>query len=207
MTTPRTRGAGRLAVAALFAAGLLLVACGDDDDGADTTTTTTGTPSTDAPTDTADDDTSGDEDVVEVELVDYAFEGLPDSVPAGTRLTITNTSENEVHELVAVRLPDDEERSLEELLALPDEEADALLGSGPPAAVLVAPPGGEQVDAVGDGTLTEPGRYLLLCAIPTGVDPDEYFAAAEEAGEGPPEIPGAGPPHFVQGMVGELIVE
>ena len=38
------------------------------------------------------------------------------------------------------------------------------------AAVLLADPGGEQIAAIGDGVLSEPGRYLLLCAIPTGVD-------------------------------------
>lgn len=62
--------------------------------------------------------------------------------------------------------------------------------------VLVAPPnGGETIKAVGDGKLTEKGRYAVVCFIPTGVDPAAYLEAGEAATDGPPEIPGAGPPH------------
>jgi hypothetical protein len=108
-----------------------------------------------------------------------------------------------MHELIAVRVPDGEDRSVSELMELPDAELEAIFGSGPPATVLLAPPGGEQVDALGDGTLAEPGRYALVCFIPTGVDPDEYLAAS---GEGPPVIEGAGPPHVTAGMFAELEV-
>lgn len=102
-----------------------------------------------------------------------------------------------------MRLPDDETRSVEELLALPEEELMALF-PGPPATVLMAPPGGEQVAAVGDGTLSEPGRYALVCFIPTGADPVAFM---EQAGpDGPPEVDG-GPPHIVHGMHAELVVE
>jgi hypothetical protein len=62
------------------------------------------------------------------------------------------------------------------------------------------------IPAVGDGTLSEPGRYLILCSIPTGADPDEYLKAAAESQGGPPEVPG-GPPHLVNGMYGEIVVE
>ena len=60
----------------------------------------------------------------------------------------------------------------------------------------------------GDGTLTEPGRYLVFCAIPTGADPDDAMVAMQEAVDsqsGPPQIDG-GPPHLAQGMYGELVV-
>lgn len=60
---------------------------------------------------------------------------------------------------------------------------------------------------MGDGTLDKAGRYALLCFIPTGVDPADYLAAAEETAEGPPQIEDAGPPHFVHGMHAELIVD
>jgi len=76
-----------------------------------------------------------------------------------------------------------------------------------PAAVLLAPPGGEQIDALGDGTLADPGRYALVCFIPTGVDPDEYLNAPPGEGGGPPVIEGAGPPHADHGMYAELTVE
>jgi hypothetical protein len=215
MPATRTPARRRTVAVSLLAAGLaLLPACGDDEDdaGSDATTTTeeAGSSTTDGATDdTADaEEPAGDEPgVLEVELVDYAFEGLPESVPAGTRLTITNSSEAELHELIAIRIPDEETRPVEELVALPDEELGAIFGEGPPDTVLLAPPGGEQVDAVGDGTLTEPGRYVLACFMPTGVDPDAYLNAPPSE-EGPPEVPGAdGPPHIAHGMWAELVVE
>ena len=97
-------------------------------------------------------------------------------------------------------------RSVEELLELPQEQLGAVLGAGPPQTVLLAPPGREQIPAVGDGTLREPGRYLVMCSIPTGVDPAEYLAAAAAAGGEQPQVPG-GTPHFVHGMAAELFVE
>lgn len=161
-----------------------LAACGGDDDG--------------------DDAAAGEPGVIEVVAVDFAFENLPDSVPVGTRLTLVNEAPDELHEIVAIRLRDDEERSAEELMQLPPEEMGAVF-AGEPVMVLLTPPGGEQVAAVGDGTLTEPGRYLLLCAIPTGVDPDAYLEAAARSEGGPPQIEG-GPPHLVHGMWAELEV-
>lgn len=144
------------------------------------------------------------EEVVEVELVDFDFVGLPDTVDAGTRFTVTNTAQRELHELVAFRLPDEDERSIEELAELQPGELVAALGE--PVTVLLAEPGGEQIPAVGDGTLNEPGRYAIMCFIPTGVDPAEYLEAAAEVEEGPPQVEG-GPPHFVHGMAAELLVE
>ena len=202
-TRPRT-----LLVAALTT-GLLFAACGDDDDtteaaAEDTTTTVAEASDDEAGADEATEEEEAAGDVLEVEAVDYAFEGLPDSVPAGTKLSLVNTSEVEAHELVAFRIPDGENRSVEELLALPEEELMSMM-SGPPATVLMAPPAGaEQIAAVGDGTLSEPGRYALVCFIPTGADP---AALMEESGpDGPPQVDG-GPPHIVHGMHAELVVQ
>ena len=77
-------------------------------------------------------------------------------------------------------------------------------GSEAPVAVLLAAPGGEQIPAGGDGTLAEPGRYVLLCAIPTGAHVAEYLVAAATS-EGPPQVDG-GPPHFMNGMFAEITV-
>ena len=216
---PVIRTAGRTAVAALLASSLLLAACGDDDDATSTDTTEEAADETTEATEAETTETTeaspiddagdgGVEDgVLTVSMVDFAYEGLPESVPAGTRIAVENDSEAELHELIVFKLPDDETRSIEELIALPEEEADAVLGGGPPAAVLLAPPGGEQIDAVGDGTLAEPGRYAIFCAIPTGVDPEEYLNAPPTE-EGPPEVPGAdGAPHFTHGMFADLTVE
>lgn len=72
--------------------------------------------------------------------------------------------------------------------------------------MLIAPPNEDGAPVVGTGELTEPGRYAIICAIPTRADPDEYLAAAAEAEGGPPVVDG-GPPHFLAGMYAELVVE
>jgi hypothetical protein len=194
MTVNRDRPSRALAVILALAVGAVLAACGDDDssDASAATTTAAGADATDG-------------EVIEVELVDFDFVGLPDRAKVGDRITIVNRSPGELHEVVVIRIPEGEDRPIDELMALPEEELDAIF-QDMPEMVLVAAPGGPQIDAVGDGTLTRAGRFVVICGIPTGVDPDEFFAAAEAAGGGPPEIDG-GPPHFVHGMVAELVVE
>lgn len=149
-----------------------------------------------------DDTTSG---TVKVTGADYSFKNLPKEAEAGTVLSLTNESSKEVHELVALKLPDSEKRSAEDLVKLPQDQLEGLF-RGPPTAVLVAPPSGApQIQAVGDGRLSEKGRYLIMCSIPIGADPAAYLAAAQRGGDGPPSVAG-GPPHFTQGMYGEVKV-
>ena len=199
-TTTRAR---RLGAVLATAAVLFAPACGSDDD--ETTTATTEAPATSAPTTDAPAEPADDDHTLHVTAVDFAFEDLPSEIPAGTRITLGNDAPSEMHEPVAIRLPDEETRSATELMALPEAELGALMGGAEPATVLLAEPGGEQIPAVGDGTLTEPGRYLILCAIPTGVDPAVYLKAAAESAGGPPQVEG-GPPHFVNGMFAEVTV-
>ena len=106
---------------------------------------------------------------------------------------------------MAFRIPDTETRSVDELMALPEAELEAAIVTGPPALVMLALPGEEGFAALGDGTLQEPGRYVVLCGIPIGADPQAYLEAAETS-DGPPDVPG-GPPHMTAGMYAELIVE
>jgi hypothetical protein len=199
------RGPGRpLAAAAAAALALVLVASACGDDASSSTSATTSDRATN--TTLASHDTAAHHATVDVTAVDFAFEDLPETIAAGTQLTLTNGATTELHELVAFRLPAGETRPIGALLALPPAELGALLGAAPPATVLLAPPGGEQISAVGDGTLTEPGRYLIMCSIPTGVDPAVYLAAAAQSNGAPPQVEG-GPPHFVQGMAADLTVE
>jgi hypothetical protein len=185
----RIRIRSATAALAVLVAATTLAACGDDD----------GTP-VGAPSD------QGAPPLVNVVAVDFEFRDLPERVAAGTRFTLANQAPTELHEIVAVRLPDDEERPVAELLGLPPEELEAMMASGEPDLVILAPPGGDAVVAVGDGTLTEPGRYAFLCFIPTGVDPGAYLAAAAASEGGPPQLEG-GPPHVVHGMFAEVVVE
>lgn len=142
--------------------------------------------------------------VIEIEGSDYSFSGVPETLEAGTELEFVNTSSGEVHELVLTRLPDDEERSLEEILEQPRPEVEGIVMGGL-AGVSVAPPQSPGNVVEGELVVDEPGRYALVCFIPTGADPDEFMAAAQES-EGPPQVDG-GPPHFTQGMVAEVVVE
>jgi hypothetical protein len=174
-------------LAALLGLMLIATACGDDD-------------AEPAPAEEA---AGGPGETITVTAIDYAFVGLPAQVKAGTTFTLDNQSSQELHEFVAVRLPDDETRPVAELVQLPMEELEALFPGV--ATVVIAPPGGDGIPVEGTGTLEEPGRYAVICAIPTGADPAEYMAAAAEAEGGPPEVAG-GPPHFVQGMFGEIEV-
>jgi uncharacterized cupredoxin-like copper-binding protein len=172
-----------LAIAAL---SITATACSAAEEPTTTTTTTTSAPQT-----------------IEVAALDYGFSGLPERVPAGTTLTLVNDSDVELHELVAIRLPEDETRTVQELVANPE----ALAAYFPSVeAVLIAPPLESSIAVEGTGTLTAAGRYAIICAIPTGADPQEYLAAAAESEGGPPQVDG-GPPHFVQGMWREVIVE
>lgn len=140
----------------------------------------------------------GDDDPNEANVVavDFAFEDVPDQVDTETVFTLRNDSDVEVHEMVAFALPAGLDGTAAEILAMPEEELGAVFG-GPPAMVIVVAPDGEEI-TVGDGTLSEPGRYILFCGIPTGADPEAFMAAAAES-EGPPDVAG-GPPHFVHGM-------
>ena len=171
---------------------LTLGACGDDagDDEADATTTTEAAAAE-----------------VEVTAVDYGYQGLPDSVAAGAKITFTNSSTAELHEFGAMRIPDEEKRPVSEIATLPEEEAGAIF-QGPPATVLVAPPGGgETIQAVGDGTISEAGRYAIVCFIPVGADPQEYMQRMQQAQGGPPQgSEDDGPPHITKGMFAELNV-
>lgn len=181
----------------LIALVAVAAGCGDDDsDDADVS-------NGDDRSQTSTDDT-GDGESIEVVAVDYGYDGLPEQLDAGTALRLRNASAQEVHELVAFALPPGEQRTVEELIALPEDELGSLF-AGEPAMVLIAPPEADGFAAVGDGTLTEPGRYVLFCAIPTGADPEEFLAAAQEAQDGPPDVDG-GPPHFTVGMYAELQV-
>ena len=121
--------------------------------------------------------------VEEVAATEYAFDGLPDELPAGpTSFELANDGA-ELHELVLVRINDGVTQTAEELLALPEEEALALVTMVPGPA-FAAP--GDDDYVVAD---LEPGNYAAVCFVPVGA-----------TGDGPPPD---GPPHALEGMVAE----
>ena len=125
-------------------------------------------------------DTSAELDVAGV---DYGFEGLPEQVDAGrVAIRFTNETEHdEAHEMVLFRRNDGVEDSVDELLALPEEEIMSKLTL---AGVVFADAPGSEATTMLD---LEPGSYVAICFIPTGGGED-------------------GPPHFTGGMVAELDV-
>jgi hypothetical protein len=118
---------------------------------------------------------------VEVDAVDYAFEGVPEDLEAGKyAFVMTNTSEAEPHEMIWFKVKPDVTETLDEILALGDEEAQGKIeqaGGG------FAPPGGQGVIFLE----LDDARYGYVCFIPVGGGDD-------------------GPPHFTEGMKGELTV-
>jgi plastocyanin len=196
MNTTRHRALASLA--ATFLLAVAVAACSDDQPGAAAGTTQDQSGGTAIPV-----DAGPTAETIAVTAVDYAFEGLPDVIGAGSTLTLTNEGA-EPHELVALRIPDDEDRSVSELLALPQEELFAVFGGdAEPATVILAGPGQTDVPGavVGDGTLTEPGRYAIICFIPVGSDP----SALDPEAEGPPQSDS--PPHAARGMWAEVTVQ
>lgn len=86
---------GGVVVSVLFTL-MVAAACTDDD------TATTSPPP--AGVTTTVEDTPGGQTAsgtVAITAVNYAFEGVPSAVAAGSRLTLTNVTDDEVHELVA----------------------------------------------------------------------------------------------------------
>lgn len=210
-------GLGRGRSSLLLSGALILVAagvppaCSGGNDAADgKSATSTMLPATTAPTTTTSSPPSSaatsDLRVIEVTAADYKFEGIPASVPDGSRFSLTNSSPSELHEMLVFRLKADEQRPMSELVKLPDDELPSLV-EGPPVALMMAMPNrGEMIPALGDGTVSGPGRYAVICTIPTGADPQAYLAAAEAAGPGGPDVAG-GPSHMLNGMFAEFTIE
>ncbi|MGH9152621.1 MAG: hypothetical protein ACRD03_09535, partial [Acidimicrobiales bacterium] len=208
--TPSARGPSRrllLAAVVLTLLAAVVGACGDGDSDGRATSATPATGDVDsqehdgpvnpcAPDAPADatalegDPASATANIVEVTAVDHEFQGVDASYPAGDYgFRMTNRG-REAHEMAMIRVNDGETRSVEELLDLPEDEAEQVthyIGGS------VACPG-ETAETL--GVQMTPGRYMLLCFIPTGLTPDvpSSEAAFEELG----------PPHFAQGMVTEI---
>lgn len=201
----RPRWGRIIAVVALAALPVLVTACSSDDDTASDDTSRHDTASSASSSTSA--EPAGDtpaSGTIEINAVDYKYEGVPDEIAAGSKIALHNSSTDEVHEMVVFKIPDTEERSGAELAKLPVEQLQAAF-AGPPALVMVAPPGADGFAAVGDGTLSEPGRYMAICAIPVGADPQAYMAAAAQSQGGPVSVPG-GDPHYMQDMWAEFTV-
>lgn len=123
---------------------------------------------------------------IEATGVDYEYEGLPDTVPAGVvAVTLTNEGE-ELHEIGIARINDDVTEPVEQLLALPEEEVFSKLEL---KGVTFVEPGATETTFM----RMEEGRYGAACFIPEGTTSME--------------MPGMGAPHFTMGMFAEFTAE
>lgn len=115
-------------------------------------------------------------EIVEVGAIEYAFEGLPETVPAGVTGLVLNNDGAEPHEMIVFRVNDGVTGTPEELFAAPEDQIEQNLTF---AGAAVAQPGASGVTF----PQLDPGRHVVVCFIPVGGGED-------------------GPPHFVHGMVG-----
>jgi hypothetical protein len=197
-----------VALFAVLSLSAALAACGDDDDEAtDTTSEDTrdaeeggddegtddggeeeGNPcaeGAEVPTDPEAEAPSGDATPVTVTATDYAFAGGDEMATQGSYAVTLANEGQELHELALVRLAEGEERSIEELISLPEEPELTEVGGSFACPGTSAEPVAVEIDT--------PGRYVMICFIPVGTLPTTTE-------------PVEGPPHASQGMVKEFTV-
>ena len=102
----------------------------------------------------------------------------------------------EFHEVLLFKVNDGVTDTAIDLLSLPEEEMGSKMSF---AGVTMGPPG-EPSKSVANLT---PGRYIAVCFLPQGATP-EVMAQMDGPDSSLPE--GAGPPHFMAGMVQEFNV-
>jgi hypothetical protein len=126
---------------------------------------------------------------VDVTATNYAFDGF-EGVEAGPTILNFDNQGTEFHEVVLMQVADGEERPFEELMALPEEEVDALVSD---AGFVLAPPGAASYVTAE----LDPGRYIAICFVPVGATPEALASGAPL-----PEDDG----HFMHGMVADFEV-
>jgi hypothetical protein len=122
-----------------------------------------------------------------VSAVDYAFEGLPESVPAGNVTFDWTNDGGEVHEMLLVKLLD-ESVTVDDLMEMSDKDAQGKLQF---IGAVFGPPTTEDVETYP----LEAGKYLAVCFVPVGATDMEALNKAD------------GPPHIAEGMSAEFTVE
>jgi hypothetical protein len=128
---------------------------------------------------------------IDVTATNYKFDGIPESVPAGTTILNFDNGGTEFHEMVLMQVAEGEERPLAELMALPEDQVDSLITE---KGFVLAPPGAQTYVTAE----LDPGRYVAICFVPVGATPEALQSGAplnEEDG------------HFMHGMVTEFEVD
>jgi hypothetical protein len=121
---------------------------------------------------------------IRVSATDYAFQGIPPTIAAGTTVFTLVNDGTEPHELDLYRIDDDTPQPMAELVRLPEAQRNEVLETI--TSVSTNPASADTVFA----TLI-PGRYGAACFEPKGSTPEKE---------------GIGPPHATLGMVTEFTV-
>jgi hypothetical protein len=104
-------------------------------------------------------------------------------------LNFTNDG-TEFHEIYLGQLPEGEDRSLDDLLSLPEDQQPETTEK----AFVLAPPGAQTYVTAE----LDPGRYVAICFVPVGATPEALESGAPLDEEDS---------HFMHGMLAELTVE
>ena len=126
-----------------------------------------------------------DVETLDVTAKEYEFDGIPDELTAGYHVLNFSNEGKEQHEMVAFKVNEGVTESLDEIFAMPEEEA---MGKITPVNFTFAAPGGTETAS---WNLTAPGNYTVVCFVSVG-------SVGETEGDGPP--------HFTEGMVQEFTV-
>ncbi len=117
---------------------------------------------------------------VDVTAIEYSFQGIPETLPAGPVSFEFANEGKEPHEFALFALNENVTEPFAQILRLPERQA---MTKGRPVGGTFAEPGGSEY-LVAD---LEPGRYGVACFVPVG--------GGEE-----------GPPHATRGMFDEFTV-
>lgn len=131
--------------------------------------------------------------IVEVLARDYEFVGMPQSVPVGTRISLTSAAGGEPHEMVVLRMDELSQ------IASPDTKIVLWVQA---YAGATDDPGFRptEVGAPSPTVLTEPGHYWYVCTLPLGTTNEEF--EKQRVFE---DVDGS-QTHIAAGMVGEFDV-
>lgn len=122
---------------------------------------------------------------VNVTARDFAFEGMPDTVPVGTKISLTSAAGGEAHEMAIFKTDNPAEiRGMQHSYWV-----QAYAGSTDDPGLRLSPE-----------TLTEPGHYWYICTLPFGTT-NEVFEKKRVFENVEPSAA-----HYSQGMIGEFDV-
>jgi hypothetical protein len=124
-------------------------------------------------------------EVLDAVAVDYAYQGLPATAPAGRIGLRLDNQGTEVHEATIYRRLPDASGTAAEIMALPEEELQSVLEFSGVAFVAPSTTGAVLLDL-------EPGEYIVACRLPIGTTDVEQMVDGE--------------PHTTMGMFADLSV-